>query len=141
VPRRPAFSVLVIPYALDAFAEVAFALVRRSEDAGWHVRSGWGARSESPPEAARRVAGTPCAANLLALDSRAMVVADGMPACCELPEYAFALRADPAELPSPTGHEQLWVSYQTAVGLLSRRAERDALWELRHRLGLAPACR
>jgi len=139
--RRPAFSVLVIPFALDAFAEVAFALVRRGEDGVWHVRSGWGARSESPLEAARRVAGRQPAANLLALDSRAMVVADAMPATCELPEYAFGVRVDPAALAVPAGREQLWFSYQVAIGLLSRRAERDALWELRHRLGLAPACR
>jgi hypothetical protein len=138
--RRPAFSVLVIPYALDAFAEAAFALTR-GEDGGWHPRTGWGARPESPPEAARRVAGVPEPARLLALDSRAMVVADGFPASCELPEYAFALRVDPADLPAPAGHEQLWLSYKVAHGLLHRRAERDAIWELQRRLGLAPACR
>jgi hypothetical protein len=139
--RRPAFSVLVIPYALDAFAEVAFALLRRDEDGGWHVRTGWGARSESPPEAARRVAGVQGAASLLALDSRAMVVAEGFPAACQLPEYAFALRTDPVELPAQAGNEQVWFSYRIAHGLLPRRAERDALWELQRRLGLAPAYR
>jgi hypothetical protein len=138
--RRPGFSVLVIPYALDAFAEVGFALVR-GEDEGWHALTGWGARSESPSEAARRVAGVAQTASLLALDSRAMVVADGFPAECELPEHAFALRIDPADLPVRAGHEQLWVSYKVAHGLLARRAERDAMWELQRRLGLAPACR
>jgi hypothetical protein len=41
----------------------------------------------------------------------------------------------------PDDHEHLWVSYEVANGLLRRRGERDAIWELRHRLGVAPACR
>ena len=140
--RRPAFAVLVIPYALDAFAEPAFAL-QRAEDGGegWLALTGWGDRAASPSEVARRVAGVRCAAGLLALDSRAMVVPDGCPRTCELPEHAFGVRVDPGELRPPPGHEQLWFSYDVAHGLLRRRAERDALWELRHRLGLAPACR
>jgi hypothetical protein len=140
--RRPAFSVLVIPYALDAFAEVAYALRRaRDGDDWWHAPTDWGERAESPHDAARRVVGAKTASSLLALDSRAMVAGTGSAAPCELPEYAFGACLDPGTLPVPGDHEQLWVSYEVASGLLRRRAERDAIWELRHRLGVAPACR
>jgi hypothetical protein len=140
--RHPAFSVLVIPYALDAFAEVAYALRReRGEDDWWRAITGWGARAEPPYEAARRIAGEQPPSSYLALDSRAMVAVEGCAAPCELPEYAFGVRVEPADLLVPDGHEQLWVSYSVAAGLLRRRAERNAIWELQRRLGLAPACR
>lgn len=145
--RRAAFAVLVIPYALDAFAEVAYALCRRRGDGEdwWHVPAGRGARAETPILAARRhatqLSGVPDDAVFLALDSRATIQIDGCSASCGLAEHAFAVRADPADLRAPAAYEQLWVSYEIADGLLRRDAERNALWELAHRLGLRHACR
>jgi hypothetical protein len=139
--RRAAFTVLVIPYALDAFAELAYALRRRDGEDCWHAPAGDATRGESAPDAARRIAGAGEDAALLELDSRAVVPLAGCSAACGLTEYAFGLRADPAELRAPGGHEQLWVSYRVAEGLLRRRAERNAIWELQRRLGPAPVWR
>ena len=141
--RRAAFAVLVIPFALDAFAEVAYALWRgRDDDDWWHAPAAPGTRHETPLATARRLTGVPGVAAYRALDSRAMVVADDCrPATCSLPQYAFGLRVDPADLRVPAGHEQLWVSYDVADGMLRSEAERNALWELRRRLGLPPVRR
>jgi hypothetical protein len=140
--RRAAFCVLVIPYALDAFPDVAFALCRnRDEDDAWRVLAAPGARAETPRDAARRVVGAAAHARLLALDSRASIALRDGPGACALPEHAFGVRVDPAAQRVPAGQELLWVSYEVADGLLRRDAERNALWELRRRLGLAPACR
>lgn len=145
--RRATFAVLVIPYAVDAFAEVAYALCRArgDEDEWWHAPAGHGARGETPVVAARRLgamlAGVPDDAPYRGLDSRALIEADGCAGACGLAEYAFAVRVDPAGLPAPAGHERLWASYEVADGLLRREAERNALWELARRLGLRQACR
>jgi hypothetical protein len=143
VRRRSAFGVLVIPFALDAFAEVAYALWRKrdDEDDWWHAPAAQGARTETPLAAARRLAGVPRDAAYRALDSRAVVEIDDCPATCILPQYAYGVRVDPADLRAPAGHEQLWVSYKVAEGLLRSEAERNALWELRRRLGLPRVCR
>lgn len=145
--RRAAFSVLVIPYALDGFAEVAYALCRRRGDGDdwWHAPAGRGGRDETPIVAARRhaaqLSGVPEDAAFLGLDSRALIAIDGCSGGCGLAEYAFAVRVDPGGLAAPAGYEQLWASYEIADGLLRRDAERNALWELARRLGLPHACR
>jgi ADP-ribose pyrophosphatase YjhB (NUDIX family) len=139
--------VLVIPYALHAFPEVAYALCRADDDADgcWHVPAGDGRRSELPPEAARRhaaqLAGVPQDAPLRALDSRAIILLDARAADCGLTEYAFGVRVDPVDVQVPAGQEQLWVSYEVADGFLRRQAERNALWELHRRLGFPRRCR
>jgi hypothetical protein len=145
---RARFRVLVIPYALDAFPEVAYAICRRRDgdgDGDWHALTGGAKRGETPPEAARRHAhehaGVPADADYLALDSRAMVRDERWAAGGGLPEYAFGVHADPAELTAPAGHEHLWVSFEVADGLLPRAAERNAIWELRWRIGRPQACR
>jgi hypothetical protein len=141
--RRFAFGVLVIPFALDAFAEVAYALWRGGDDDDWwHAPAAQGARTETPLAAARRLTGVPGDAAYRALDSRAMIAVDECcPATCILPQYAFGVRVDPADVRVPAGHEQLWVSYEVAEGMLRSEAERNALWELRRRLGPPRVCR
>jgi hypothetical protein len=139
--RHAAFAVLVIPFALDAFAEVAYALWRGRDDDWWHAPAAPGTRSETPLATARRVTGVPGDAAYRTLDSRAMIaVEDCCTTTCFLPQYAFGVRVDPADLRVPAGHEQLWVSYEVATGLLRSEAERNALWELRRRLGLPRVC-
>ncbi len=137
VRRRAAFGVLVIPFALDAFAEVAYALWRRGDDDWWHAPAAQGTRTETPLATARRLTGVPSCAAYRALDSRAMIAGDECrQGTCILPQYAFGVGVDPPDLRVPAGHEQLWVSYEVADGMLRDEAERNALWELRRRLGL-----
>jgi hypothetical protein len=141
------FQVLVIPYALDAFAEVAYAVGRLREGGygGWHGLTGSGSRQETPLEAARRHASqhfaVPGDAAYLALDSRTMIPDERGAGARGIPEYAFGVRADPEELSVPAEYQHSWVSYHVATGLLSRDAERNAIWELRRRLGHPHACR
>lgn len=138
--RRSLFHVLVIPYALDAFPQMAYAVVRSraAADDGWHGVTGAGDRGETPVQAARRharqLAGVPDTAAYVALDSRTTIRVERCDAVLELPEYAFAARVDPGDVRAPEEHELCWVSYQVAQGLLAREAERNALWELRQRI-------
>jgi hypothetical protein len=142
---RGPFCVLVILYAPDAFVDVAYAVFRGQSDRRcWHTVAGRGARGETPLEAARRhalQAGVPDDAGFLALDSRARILIESCASACALPEYAFAVRVEPSELRVPAEREHCWVSYEVAEGLLRRQSERDALWELRRRLGRRRACR
>jgi hypothetical protein len=138
--------VLVILYAPAAFVDVAYAVFRGQSDRScWHTVAGRGGRGETPIEAARRhalqQAGVPGDAGFVALDSRARIPIESCASACALPEYAFAVRVEPADLRVPAEHEHCWVSYEVAEGLLRRQSERDALWELRRRLGRRPACR
>ncbi|MGI9098678.1 MAG: NUDIX domain-containing protein [Solirubrobacteraceae bacterium] len=143
---RAPFEVLVLPYALDAFPEVAYAVFRSraDRDGCWHGLGGGGVRDETPLQAARRHAwqhaGVPGDAPYVALDSRATIPTEWRTEIRGLPEYAFAVRVDPTELCVPE-HEHCWVSFHVAEGLVRRESERNALWELRRRLGRRPACR
>jgi dATP pyrophosphohydrolase len=137
---RGPYGVLVIPYAPDAFVDVAYAVFRSPADRGcWHLVTGPGRRGEAPLQAARRhalqQAGVPGDAAYVALDSRATIPVESCAGACGLPEYAFAVRVEPAELRVPTEQEHCWVSYEVAEGLVRRESERDALWELRRRFG------
>jgi dATP pyrophosphohydrolase len=136
------FCVLVIPYAPDAFVDVAYAVFRGRAGRGcWHPVTGRGARDETPLQAARRhalqQAGIPGDADYVVLDSRATIPVESCAGACGLPEYAFAVRVEPAELRVPGEQEHCWVSYEVAEGLVRRESERDALWELRRRFGCA----
>lgn len=138
------FWVLVIPYSPDAFPDVAYALFRSRADRGcWHPVTGAGGRCETPLQAARRhaqQAGLLEDAGYVALDSRATIAVESCDGPCVVPEYAFAVRVQPAELCVPADHEHCWVSYEVAEGLVRRKSERDALWELRRRFGRGAAC-
>ena len=138
------FWVLVIPYSPDAFPDVAYALFRSRGDRGcWHPVRGAGCRRETPLQAARRhaqQAGVPSDGVYVALDSRATIAVEPCHGPCALPEYAFAVRVEPADLRVPAEHEHSWVSYEVARGLVQRESERDALWELRRRFGRRAAC-
>lgn len=143
--RRAPFAVLVVPYAVEIDGEVAYAVFRdrSAPSATWSALTGEGARGETPLDAARRqawrAAGVAPDAAFLALDSRATFdTADGM---CEIAEYAFAVRVCRDEV-LPSGHEldRHWASYEIANGLLGCGADRNALWELRRRLGHPAVC-
>jgi hypothetical protein len=146
VVRRAPFAVLVLPYAVDLDGDVAYAVFRGASgrDRAWSALTGDGVRGETPLEAARReawrVAGVPGDAAYLALDSRATIdVHDGP---CGVPERAFAVRVCTDEVCPPRRQlEHRWVSYDVADGLLCCETDRNALWELRRRLGRPATCR
>jgi len=144
---RARFEVLVLPYATEAFADIAFAVFRDRVlgDGCWHAVRGGGDRGELPLDAARRHASAQAGIDRghahVALDSRATVVIEAIAGDYEIALHAFGVCVDPAGLCVCDGRELRWLSYRAASGLLASEPERDALWELRHRIGRHPACR
>jgi hypothetical protein len=144
VPRRAAFAVLVVPYTVGLDGGVTYAVFRRRGEAGgWHALRGAPQRGETPPQAARRetlrLAGVPEDAVYFALDSRAALELRDV--ACHVAEHAFGVRVCEDEIcAAPHGLEHRWVRYDVAEGLLRRAAERNALWELRRRLGRPAGC-
>jgi len=143
---RPAlFAVLVVPYAVELDGAVAYAVFRPAtgRDRAWHALSAEGLRGMSPLDAARwrawRMAGVPRDAAYLTLDSRASIPEPDAPA--GLPEHAFAVRVCADEVRPPPGQlEHSWVTYEIADRMLHCQADRNALWELRRRLGHPASC-
>jgi hypothetical protein len=144
--RRAPFAVVILPYAVDLDGEVLYAVfrARSGRDCAWHVLPAAGERGETPLAAARReallVAGIPRDAPVVALDSRATLELGDAPAA--ISEFAFAMRVLTDEvLPRDPQLDVRWVSYEIAYGLLCRESDRNALWELRRRLGHPAVCR
>jgi hypothetical protein len=145
VPRRAPFAVLVLPYCVELDGTVSYAVFRGPglRRRTWHALAGEGVRGETPLEAARReawrIAEVPPDALYLALDTRATVAVHGVPG--GLARHAFAVRLCADEVRPRRQHlEHHWASYQVAEGLLHEEADRDALWELRRRLGSPAGC-
>ena len=139
--RRAPFLVLVLPYAVELDGAVTFAIFRPGADdeRGWHALTGDPARGEPPLDAARRISGAPADAAWLKLDSRATIELPA--ASCGVPEYAFAVRVTPDEIAPRPRLDCRWVPYEIADRLLRDESDRNALYELRRRLGrLAPCC-
>ena len=136
----PPFEVLVLPYALDEFPQMTYAVLRSrdGDEHGWHGLAGFGRHGEEPIEAARRHAwqhaGVPEDAAFLALQVAVPTPAAPSDDDRQVQEYAFAALVDPAELRVPDEHELCWVAYDVAHRLLQRDPERSALWELRRRI-------
>lgn len=143
--RRPPFAVLVLPYCVELDGAISYAVFRGAtrRDVAWHALAGHGVRGELPLEAARReawrIAEIPPDAAYLALDSRRTIGGDeGAPG---YPEHVFAVRVCLDEVrPRRRQLQHHWVSYEIAAGLLQSDADRNALWELRHRLGRPATC-
>jgi hypothetical protein len=145
VPRRAPFAVLVLPYAVALDGVVSYAVFREPalSHRTWHLLAAHALRAETPLEAARRaawqIAEVPPDAAYLALDTRSTIELQGAPS--ELAAHAFAVRVCTDEVCPRRRHvEHHWVSYRIADGLLHNQADRDALWELRRRLGPATCC-
>jgi hypothetical protein len=109
---HPPFEVLVLPYAVDGFPQMTYAVLRSrdGDEDRWHGLSGLGRHGEKPIEAARRHAwhhaGVPEDAAFLELEAVAPE-RDGARAASE---YAFAALVDPAQLQVPDEYELCWVS-------------------------------
>jgi hypothetical protein len=136
--------VLVVPYTVDLDGSVRYALFRRSAESGaWQALRGTARRGETPLDGARHaaaeLAAVPADAVFFALDSRAAIeIAE---ASCHVAEYAFGVRVCDDEVDgSRCGLEHRWVAYDVADGLLHCAADRNALFELRRRLGRPATC-
>lgn len=143
---RAAFQVLVLPYRSDGAGGFAYALFRREDASYWQGVAGGGEQGESPLEAARREtaeeAGLPEDSQFTPLDSMITIpVVDVTgdfrwgPDVLVIPEHAFGVRCDQVEIRlSPEHTEYGWFSFDDAVHLVRWDSNRNALWELDHRL-------
>lgn len=143
---RAAFQVLVFPYRLDGADGVAYALFRRADGGYWQGVAGGGEDGESPLDAAGREAaeeaGIARDAEFVALDSVATIPVVNVagdfrwgPDVLVIPEHAFGVRCDHPGLTVSEEHTGYgWFAYEDAMKELRWDSNRNALWELNHRL-------
>jgi dATP pyrophosphohydrolase len=146
VAGRAAFQVLVFPYRPDGGAGFRYALFRRADDAYWQGVAGGGEAGESALDAARREAaeeaGLPKGTEFTALDSMATMPVVNVtgdfrwgPDVLVVPEHTFGALCDDDELRLSDEHtEYRWFSFDEAKSALRWDSNRNALWELDHRL-------
>ncbi|MQB02044.1 MAG: NUDIX domain-containing protein [Actinobacteria bacterium] len=146
VRRRAPFQVLVFPYRVSADGGFVYALLRRADADYWQGVAGGGEEGESPLEAARREAGeeagVPADAEFVTLDSVATIPVVNVtgsfmwgPDVLVIPEHAFGVRCGSAELALSDEHtESRWFTRDEAMRALRWDSNRNALWELDHRL-------
>ena len=144
-PRRAPLQVLVIPYLVTDDG-VRYGLFRRADAGYWQGVAGGGDDDESPLEAARRElaeeAGLGPETTLLPLDSRTTIpVVDVTgelsfgPDVLVIPEYAFgACCSSPGIILCDEHTEYAWFDYAEARRAVRWDSNRNALWELDHRL-------
>lgn len=144
---RAPFQVLVLPYRRTDEGDLEYALFHRPPPARfWQGIAGGGEDDETPPEAALREAeeeaGLGGKADLLPLDSMATIPVVGAmggfywgPDVLVVPEYSFGLRRTAERCVLSDEHDEYrWFSFTDATRLLHWDSNRNALWELDHRL-------
>ena len=140
---RAPFQVLVLPFRLVQ-SRIEYAVFKRADAGWWQGIAGGGEGAETALETARREtreeAGIPENASFIPLDSKFTVPAEvfGFPWGQEIlvvPEFAFGVESPDSTLRLSSEHtEARWVDYETARQLLKWDSNRNALWELHHRL-------
>jgi dATP pyrophosphohydrolase len=144
---RAPFQVLVLPYRRLSTTALEYALFHRAPPGRfWQGITGGGEDDETPWEAALREAkeeaGIGSPADLLPLDSTATIPVVGVmggfhwgPDVLVVPEYAFGLRCRATSCVLSDEHDEYrWFSFREASRRLHWDSNRNALWELDHRL-------
>lgn len=123
-----------------------YAVFHRADEDFWQAIAGGGEDGETPEEAARREtaeeAGIPPTARLVRLDSMATIPVPGIcgelawgPGVLVVPEHAFGVDAAGVNIVLSREHtEYRWLEYGPAREILKWDSNRNALWELDHRL-------
>jgi len=144
---RAPFQVLVFPYRVSAKGNIHYAIFGRSDsDNCWQGIAGGGEGKETPIAAAKREAfeeaGIKRRSKYLKLDSYSTLPVENVcgfkwgPKVLVIPEYCFGVKIqkDPVRL-SQEHTSFKWVCYPLAMKMLKWDSNRNALWELNHRLG------
>ncbi|HEY8200963.1 MAG TPA: NUDIX pyrophosphatase [Actinomycetota bacterium] len=144
---RAPFQVHVIPYRRPGEGGIEYALFRRVAGRFWQGIAGGGEDDETPLEAALRevqeeagFAGEP--SDLLPLDSMATIPVVGImggfywgPDVLVVPEFSFGLRCTTERCVLSEEHDAYrWFAFGDASRHLRWDSNRNALWELDHRL-------
>jgi len=124
---------------------IEYAVFRRADEGWWQGISGGGEDDETPEQAARREAfeeaGIHRESDLIRLDT--MTTMPVVRVCgfawgkdvLVVPQYCFGVRVQNMELTLSKEHiEYRWLPYEDARDLLKWDNNKNALWELNHRL-------
>lgn len=140
------FQVLVFPFVLTAEG-VRYAVFRRSDfdEETWQGIAGGGEDDETAEQAAGREAweeaGIPIGRPLVCLDSMITIPVPFVrgwlwgPETLVIPEYAFGIELPAMDVTLSHEHTEVrWLDFESAFALLRWDGNRNALWELNHRL-------
>lgn len=143
---RAPMQVLIIPFTVTEQG-LRVGVLHRSDMDAWQFIAGGAEDDETPAQAARREcheeAGLSPDAPLYALDSRCCVpsgifrkdCARWGERCLVVPEYAFAIAAQPERIVLSHEHTAIhWLDEASAADRLTYDSNRTALWELRERI-------
>jgi dihydroneopterin triphosphate diphosphatase len=142
---RAPFQVLVLPYRTLPDGQIAYAIFKRADADYWQGIAGGGEDNESPLEAARREAveeaGIDGDSEFVRLNSVATIPVVGVcgfkwgPDVLVIPEYCYGVKVEHEDLAISTEHTNFkWADYETASRELHWHSNKNALWELNHRL-------
>jgi dATP pyrophosphohydrolase len=144
---RAPFQVHVLPWRHSGEGRLEYALFRRVKGRFWQGIAGGGEDDETPVEAALREAHEEAGllnepGDLLPLDSMATIPVVGImgslywgPDVLVVPEHSFGLRCTAERCLLSDEHDTYrWFSFQDASRRLRWDSNRNALWELDHRL-------
>ncbi|MGI8838851.1 MAG: NUDIX hydrolase [Pyrinomonadaceae bacterium] len=145
--NRAPFQVLVLPYTVLPDGEVLYAIFRREPSTGayWQGIAGGGEDGESPLEAARREAyeeaGIEASCDYIKLDTLTMIPVVNVSGflwgedVLVIPEYCFGVLTRYEALQLSDEHTECqWFRYEKARLRLRWDSNRNALWELNHRV-------
>ena len=144
---RAPFQVLVLPYRFRGTGEISYAVFKREPSTGgyWQGVAGGGEDDETPLQAARREAqeeaGITPDSEFLKLDTFNKIPVEGVSGfiwgekVLVIPQYFFGVLFESERLRLSDEHtEYRWLDYESARDILYWDSNRNALWELNHRL-------
>lgn len=124
---------------------VEYAVFRRSDLDCWQAIAGGGEDDETPLQAAKRESQEEGRispdSDFIKLDSQSTIPVVGIcgfawgPDVLVIPQYCFGVRVDGKDLTLSEEHTEFrWLPYDKARELLKWDSNKNALWELNHRL-------
>jgi dihydroneopterin triphosphate diphosphatase len=145
---RAPIQVLVIPFLKNENGEYEYAVFRRSDEHYWQFIAGGAEDDESPLEAAEREtfeeAGIYDNCKFYQLESFSTIPVTGVTGergfiwgedVYVLPQYCFALELFNREIVLSDEHTNYkWTDFNDAYELVKWQSNKNALWELNHKL-------
>lgn len=144
MPRAP-FQILAFPHYRSDHG-IEYAIFQRADAGYWQGIAGGGEDQETPLQAARREAKEEAGISedtpLVLLDSCSTVPVVEIvghlvwgPEVLVVPEYFFGIEVTEKRLTISSAHSTYqWAPYEKAHSLLKWDSNKNALWELHHRL-------
>lgn len=141
---RAPYQILLFPYIKEG-NNIFYALFRREDRGVWQGIAGGGEDDEKPIDTVRREAfeegGIPHDSNYIKLASMATMPVENIcgfkwgKEIAVIPEFSFGVEVYDRNIKISQEHsEYKWFSFEEAIGKLKWDSNKNALWELNHRL-------